>query len=518
MNQLNPLIENVKKRVEICDLLTNHCQPRRRSVSMPGKHEVPSLDKLKIDNNETSSNKNNNNNTNNINNNSRSNIIARSHSLSFSYTFDPGYHWPYDDKVENFIASGDKDCSKYPLTSVFLALLNNYYKIYEQTYFLKNNNNSNQNQIDDNSNSNSNQSDNNETTNCKLLVNSIISSVNDPSTSVNQKKFSRLSNFLKKIENSYQNVPYHNHYHAVDVLTAVDVLMNQIEECELAEFTLFERFTTLLAAACHDVGHPGVTAEHIMRNQNRYSVESEKKGQTADDENKNKNDENIYYHLNLTRMFKNDDIDLTEVKDKSEKDSKLSRGMLERYHSTLALSLMREYGLDLAFNDDFTKLFNDCIMATDMSNHASIVQTLKTFSKPTTVDEDDKSITRGQKQKLSTTDRWRLLPIILHIADLSNPAKNFTEAQKWAYKVCDEFFQQGDIERVLNKGQIGVQLHDREKTTVFSCQIGFIKFCTLPLMSAWRDLLSGSVYAQSLVDLMVDNCKRYEDLAQEVKR
>lgn len=261
---------------------------------------------------------------------------------------------------------------------------------------------------------------------------------------------------MKKIESCYQNVPYHNIEHAVDVLTAVEVLMNQVEAINLAKFTIFERVTCLLAAACHDIGHPGVTADHIMKN----------------------------YHdnnFNLTQYFKlKDHQHQTQNQEKTQDStaapslnlSELSKGMLERYHSSVALNIMREYGLDISFNQNFIELFDNCIMATDMSRHAHIVSELKKLSESrqapqteavktsTTTEETKKDTSINQTElnivtkPLTETERLSLLPIILHIADLSNPAKDFEDARKWADKVCVEFFQQGDIER-LTSGEIG---------------------------------------------------------------
>ena len=87
-------------------------------------------------------------------------------------------------------------------------------------------------------------------------------------------------------------------------------------------------------------------------------------------------------------------------------------------------------------------------MATDMTRHADIVNQLKDIASQNYANNDLKN--------LSELQRHKLLPIILHIADLSNPAKKFTDASLWADKVCMEFFQQGDIERVLNDGKIGI--------------------------------------------------------------
>jgi len=67
---------------------------------------------------------------------------------------------------------------------------------------------------------------------------------------------SLLSSFLDNIEESYSSHSYHNPVHAADVVHGVHVLLNQGAAQHLSEL---EVLALIFGAACHDVGHPGVT-------------------------------------------------------------------------------------------------------------------------------------------------------------------------------------------------------------------------------------------------------------------
>ena len=54
-------------------------------------------------------------------------------------------------------------------------------------------------------------------------------------------------------------------------------------------------------------------------------------------------------------------------------------------------------------------------------------------------------------------------------------------------------------------------LHDREKTTVYGCQVGFINFMTLPLVKAWSNLLIENKDAKEIELLMESNRDIYKE-------
>merc|ERR1719362_2315071 len=70
--------------------------------------------------------------------------------------------------------------------------------------------------------------------------------------------------------------------------------------------------------------------------------------------------------------------------------------------------------------------------------------------------------------------------LFLHVCDVSNPLKPFDSCQKWAHRVLDEFFLQGDEEK-RRKLPVGM-LNDRDKVNRPGSQHGFINFLVAPLI------------------------------------
>jgi hypothetical protein len=67
---------------------------------------------------------------------------------------------------------------------------------------------------------------------------------------------------------------------------------------------------------------------------------------------------------------------------------------------------------------------------------------------------------------------------MLHLADISNPAKIVETGSNWTDRVLDEFFLQGDKEAEL---ALPVSpMCDRHSTNRPQSQIGFISFIVLP--------------------------------------
>lgn len=64
-----------------------------------------------------------------------------------------------------------------------------------------------------------------------------------------------LGNFLGDVEAAYLPVPYHNSIHAADVLQSTNHFI--VSTSMDAKFTVVDKFCMLVAAAGHDLGHPG---------------------------------------------------------------------------------------------------------------------------------------------------------------------------------------------------------------------------------------------------------------------
>lgn len=366
-----------------------------------------------------------------------------------------GSAWPYDQHVEKFINS-NVTRQKNPLTTTFFSLIGKHYNELE------------------------------------LYI-------------PNDETAEKLCIFMHKIEKSYQDVPYHSKIHAVDVLAASEVLMNQLEVAGIVHFTPLERLSLLLAAACHDVGHPSVNNHYVF-----------------------------------SKVSDSHTRGITEVKDFG------MDGLLEKIHSQIALKYLKETGLELSENQEFTSLLEYIILGTDMSRHnakvlkldeiLSVVRPDKKLSsvarpdqKRKRRDEDkednlEKESRRPQRQNqrqyqkyfMNPQNRKEILSIVLHIADLSNPAKNFEQAEQWAHKVCDEFFQQGDVE-CFESGTISQKIFDRKQTSLEESQVGFITWVVEPLVKKWCDLFEGYEESQKIFDLLEENRVIYEERWQQNK-
>lgn len=69
-------------------------------------------------------------------------------------------------------------------------------------------------------------------------------------------------------------VSYHNLYHAVDVLHATSLMMDNMGASAL--LTEVEQLAVLLSALCHDLDHPGLTNSYQVKElQGSYPPPSE---------------------------------------------------------------------------------------------------------------------------------------------------------------------------------------------------------------------------------------------------
>lgn len=124
--------------------------------------------------------------------------------------------------------------------------------------------------------------------------------------------------FLRKIKDNYHENPYHNFRHALDVGQFVYKL--EKDGILKKKFEAGERFSLILAAFCHDLGHPG----------------------------KNNNYQKIF-HTDLYKRF-------GEI------------STLEKYHIHLLLELLKDKNAPL-LPQKMEPFFTEAILATDMSLH-----------------------------------------------------------------------------------------------------------------------------------------------------
>jgi hypothetical protein len=125
------------------------------------------------------------------------------------------------------------------------------------------------------------------------------------------------------------------------------------------------------------------------------------------------------------------------------------------------------------------------ILHTDNANHFEMVKDINTFYEVTSEVCDaqakhSSSLLQQYEHDVLQKDTMLWLEVFLHLADVSNPLKPFNICQAWAWRVLEEFFNQGDEEARLGI-PVGM-LNDRSKVNKPGSQHGFINFLVAPLV------------------------------------
>lgn len=267
-----------------------------------------------------------------------------------------------------------------------------------------------------------------------------------------------ICHFLRKVEKEYptrESNPYHNNIHASDVIQTTHALIQFGGKDLASTYSTLEIFTILIAAALHDVRHPGTNNNYQINKQTELA------------------------------MLYND------------------QSVLENMHASRASHLLKESGGAFDNEDTTEGIFGTLgkeerkkvrtgvmksILSTDMSYHFKSVAKMDGYIAEV-LDEingelaelPDSSpaslLSRLNKSKYSKL-REKLLPFILHLADISNPTKPPDVSIEWSNAAYDEFFLQGDKE--ASEGIPISPLCDRSSTKPPDGQLGFINYVVKP--------------------------------------
>ncbi len=115
----------------------------------------------------------------------------------------------------------------------------------------------------------------------------------------------------------------------------------------------------------------------------------------------------------------------------------------------------------------FRSLVISLVLATDMANHASLVERMSTYF-----------FFKETNSTTTAADSKTLLQTLLHAADISNAAKPWPIYIQSAEKIMEEFFIQGDLEKINYDD--GKPTFDRQSTDIIQLQIGFITHIVHP--------------------------------------
>lgn len=250
--------------------------------------------------------------------------------------------------------------------------------------------------------------------------------------------------FVHNVEANYKDVPYHRFHHGVDVLFTVFRLL-QITHA--GKWTgEIEQYALLVSSLCHDLGHFGRT--------NQFLVE-------------------INHELAL------------RYNDKSP---------LENMHCAMLFQLCQHTDTDVfAYatpeqQKEARKIAIAAILHTDNVHHFDMVKDVSAVYEMESALCDSQAlspdvITQAYRERiLQGKNKMMWFQLFLHFADVSNPLKPFDICMSWAWRVLDEFFDQGDEEKDLGI-PVGM-LNDRDKVNRPGSQHGFINFLVAPFVAA----------------------------------
>ncbi|KAL3098263.1 hypothetical protein niasHS_002099 [Heterodera schachtii] len=271
-----------------------------------------------------------------------------------------------------------------------------------------------------------------------------------------------LVNFLLHLEHNYRNNPYHNQIHGADVAQSMGVLIST--PALEGVFSDLEVLAAIIAAAIHDVDHPGFTNQYLINTNNELAI-----------------------------MYNDESV-------------------LEQHHLAVAFKLLQERDCDFLAGvskkqrQTFRKMVIEMVLATDMSKHMTLLADLKTMVEAKKVSGTDTLLDKYQ-------DRILVLRSAIHLADLSNPTKPIELYRQWNERILEEYLRQGDREK-----QLGLEISpmcDRGNVTVEKSQIGFIDFIVHPLYETWAELVNPD--ANAILDQLEDNRQWYMTRLEEME-
>ena len=242
----------------------------------------------------------------------------------------------------------------------------------------------------------------------------------------------RLQWFSRRIEDSYNDVPYHNRNHACSVLVTMHHILVlggglKFVPMDRRAVTLFACY---IAAIGHDAEHPGLTNDFLVKTKAQSAL-------THHDQSPNEN-----YHISKTLALINDSQLLHTFDDD-----------IRQYIRTVVINM---------------------ILATDMKHHFTILEALEKVEQG---DEESNFIL--------------YLQFFIKCADLNHMTLPAAVHTHWVTRLEEEFFAQGDRERSM---EMAISpLMDRHRPGMSVSQQGFFEAIAIPLFERLHHILPETV-------------------------
>uniref|UniRef100_A0A8C8DFT6 Phosphodiesterase n=1 Tax=Oryzias sinensis TaxID=183150 RepID=A0A8C8DFT6_9TELE len=256
----------------------------------------------------------------------------------------------------------------------------------------------------------------------------------------------KLHGFFGMVQKDYHSQnPYHNAIHAADVTQA---MYCYLKEPKLADqLTPLDVFLGLIAAAAHDVDHPGVNQPFLIKTRHH-----------------------------LASLYQNTSV-------------------LESHHWRSTVGMLRESGLLAHLPAEITRVIEQqlgsLILATDICRQNEFLLTFREH-----LDNQDLDL-------LDASHRHFILQIALKCADVCNPCRSWELSRQWGERVCEEFHKQGELEKKFDL-EVSPQC-DHKVDSVPAIQSGFISCIAEPLFEEWNLFTHPSLLSQTMLDHLDKN-------------
>ena len=250
-----------------------------------------------------------------------------------------------------------------------------------------------------------------------------------------------MGNFVRAMRDAYLDNPYHNWYHAVDVMQTAHAFL-ALHEGEIL-FSTLEKTALLLGALAHDVRHPGLT--------NLYQINARTPLAQL------YNDQSVLEHHHAATFFR----------------------LLSNAHNNITAALSREDSAALR------KMIIGSILSTDMQCHFTLIQRFDAAAQAVEVCRLEAAVDPlvPLNARVAASHREVLLNTLLHAADISNPCKPWLIARKWSDNLLVEFFGQGDMEASM--GMPMSPNTDRATTEQAAVNLNFVRISALRCFPAY---------------------------------
>ncbi|KAG8189630.1 hypothetical protein JTE90_009561 [Oedothorax gibbosus] len=252
-----------------------------------------------------------------------------------------------------------------------------------------------------------------------------------------------LRNWLSLIESKYHQNPYHNSTHAADVLQATAYFLSKPRL--KAIFDPIDEVVSLIAAAVHDIDHPGRNSAFLCNTGSELAI--------------------LYNDVSV----------------------------LESHHSALAFKLTMSsdkvnifYNLNKDSYKEMRRSIIDMVLATEMTKHFEhLSKFVNVFTKSVEAEEDESVEPSLDLSAMSTPENIVLVKrILIKCADVSNPTRPLSLCIEWANRIAEEYMSQTDEERSKSL-PIVMPAFDRTKCSIPKSQIGFIDYFVNDMFDAW---------------------------------